>query len=204
MYKIGIMGKANSGKNTLARIIKNSLRNEVVKQGKSRYLSASYMAFANPIKEMIRAMYPEIPKRFLYGPSTLRNEIIAGAFKNGQPLTIRQLLIDIGTSAREYDPDIWLKNFDVAYKKARYYSLVVVTDVRFRNEIEHLKAQNFQMIRLYRDTNLLSNNNINHISETGQDDIKDDEFDYVIHNNKSLKQLKHDVMYNIIPRLRDI
>ena len=196
MYRIGIMGKANSGKNTLARVLVKSLR------GKG-YLSADYIAFANPIKEMIRAMYPKIPKKFLYGPSILRNEVIPNAFKNNNPLTIRQLLIDLGTAGREYDPNTWLDNFDHAYKQSAHRSIVVVTDVRFRNELDHLRSKDFYMIRLYRNE-IASSIKYNHISEVGQNDIKDDEFDYILHNNSSIKELRAGVEYNIIPRLRDI
>lgn len=189
------MGKANTGKNTLGKMLVRQLRLH-----KNTYLSASYIAFADPMKEMIRQMFPETPKKYLYGSSSFRKEIIPGTLdQNGAPLTIRQLLIDLGTRGREYDPDVWVKSFDQRFimKPA---SIVVVTDVRFRNEFDYLRSKGFYMIRLYRNT---GQPEIQHISETGQNAIIDEEFDYVLFNNHGLKDLKFEVSRRIIPQLRD-
>jgi len=179
MVKIAVTGKANTGKNTLSKMLKKELTSYKV----------DTLAFADPIKEMIRIMFPDFPKKYLYGPSSFRNEIIPGAFKNGNPLTVRQLLIDIGTGmGRGYKESIWLDNFDIRFKKSlKNNKHVIVTDVRFRNEFDHLKNHNFYMIKLHR------NNNgpiINHASETNQESILDKEFDYIIDNNGSLKSLQ--------------
>ena len=109
MYKIAITGQANTGKNTLSRMLVKELR-----KTKGNYLGASYLAFADPIKEMVSVMFPQIPKKHLYGSSEFRKEIIKGAIdKDGNPLTIRQLLIDLGTEmGRKYKESIWLDNFD--------------------------------------------------------------------------------------------
>ena len=166
-----------------------------------RYVSAQYIAFADPIKEMIRDMFPKIPRKYLYGSSKYRSEIIPDAFKNGQPLTIRQLLIDLGTEVgRNYKPTVWLDNFDYRFERVRHKGIVVVTDVRFRNEFEHLRQKGFFQIRLYRNTGLPGST---HVSETNQDSINDEEFDYVIHNDYSLKDLRVEVAHQVIPRLRD-
>lgn len=186
MYKIAITGKANTGKDTLSKMITKELR-----AINSKYMVAHYLAFADPIKEMIRIMFPKTPRKFLYGSSKYRNEIIPGAFKDGEPLTIRQLLIDIGTDmGRALKETVWLDNFDHRFAKIPYSKLTIVTDVRFRNEFDHLKKQNFYQIRLYRQTDQPG---INHISETNQNFIKDNEFDYVLHNNGTLKDLKSEV-----------
>lgn len=183
MYKIAICGKANTGKNTLSKMIKNQLR-----------LSAhetSSMAFADPIKEMIRIMFPSIPRKYLYGSSKWRNEVVPEVFKEGKPLTIRQLLIDIGTGlGRGYKETVWLDNFDLRLKKVlknKRNKMIIVTDVRFRNEFNHLQNQGFYMIRLLRDND---SPKINHVSETNQESILDEEFDYVVDNNSSLKSLQ--------------
>lgn len=197
MYKIAITGKANTGKNTLSRMLVKQLRLHT----KQPHMSAKYLAFADPIKEMIRDMYPSLPKKFLYGSSKYRNEIIPGAFKNGVPLTVRQLLIDLGTEVgRAYNPIVWLDNFDFRFNLNRYHQIVVVTDVRFRNEFEHLRKQGFYQIRLYRNTTAPGST---HVSETNQDSINDNEFDYVLHNDYSLKDLRVEVANHIIPGLRN-
>lgn len=181
MYKIAICGKANTGKNTVSKLIIDKLvrKNATVK----------FVAFADPIKKMIRTAYPEIPRKWLYGSSKFRTEVIPGAFKDGVPLTVRQLLIDLGNDfGRAHKPDIWLRNFDNTYGKLvkKNTRAVIVTDVRFRNEFDHLKKLGFYQIRLLRD----EYTKINDISETNQDGIADSEFDAVIRNNSTLEDLE--------------
>lgn len=185
MYKIAITGQANTGKNTLSRMLVKELR-----KTKGNYLGASYLAFADPIKEMVSVMFPQIPKKHLYGSSEFRKEIIKGAIdKDGNPLTIRQLLIDLGTEmGRKYKESIWLDNFDERIKELPT-KIVIVTDVRFKNEFDHLKDKGFYQIRLYRQTDTV----INHISETQQGSIPDSAYDYVLFNNAGLKELKNKV-----------
>ena len=198
MYKIAISGKANTGKNTLSKMLVTELARKI----KAPILLTEYMAFADPIKKMIGTMFPELPRKYLYGSSKWRNEIIPGAFKDGKPLTVRQLLLDLGTGVgRSYIDTVWLDNFDYRLKKIKRKQVVVVTDVRFRNEFEHLKNKGFYQIRLYRETGQPT---INHISETNQNSIADSEFDYVIHNDKTLDDLKREVIDNILPNLKDI
>ncbi len=179
MIKIAITGKANTGKNTVSKLIVKDLP----------YIRAKYLAFADPIKEMIRIAYPELPRKWLYGSSKFRAMAIPGAFKDGVPLTVRQCLIDIGNDfGRANKPDIWLRNFDVRFNKQvkANRGVVIVTDCRFRNEFDHLKSLGFYQIRLMRDSHL----KIDDISETNQDGIRDDEFNHVIHNNSTLAHLE--------------
>lgn len=191
MYKIAIMGKANTGKNTLAGLLIDELAKDS--------LSYKCMAFADPIKEIVMTMFPRADRNCLYGPSQLRTEIIPGAYKDDKPLTYRQALIDIGTEVgRKYNDKIWLENFDHRFELLSH-DLVIVTDCRFRNEFDHLKEKGFFQIRLYRNTGAPE---IQHISETGQSLIKDEEFDYILLNNKSLDELKEEVKCQILPKIR--
>jgi hypothetical protein len=195
MYKIGITGKANTGKNTVSNLITEELNKDI-----QNYSLIRNIAFADPIKEMARQMFPILPKEYLYGSSENRAKEIPGAFKDGQPLTIRQLLIDLGTGVgREYKENLWLDVFDHTFKKAVYKKrqAVIVTDCRFRNEFDHLKKLGFFQIRLLRE----SHTKINHSSETNQDSIKDEEFDAVIHNNGSLDELIYKIK-QIIPKIK--
>lgn len=209
MYKIAICGRANTGKNTLSKLLEEEIleRDNSAHQAKRGLPLEQFfwktLAFADPIKEIVLIMFPHASKECLYGPSQLRAEPIPGAFKNGKPLTYRQALLDIGTEVgRSYNDKIWLENFDQRYEQLLLRSkldLLVVTDVRFRNEFEHLKKKGFFQIRLYRETGMAP---IEHVSETNQSSIADEEFDYVLFNNKSLEDLKEEVRCNIIPRLK--
>lgn len=181
MYKIAITGKANSGKNTVGKLLMKSLFGNSI--------GVHYLAFADPLKQMARTAFPQIPRKWLYGSSEFRSSVIPNAFKDGVPLTVRQLLIDLGNDfGRKYQHDIWIKNLEDRVEKLvkKNASAVVVTDCRFRNEFDHLKSLGFFQIRLLRDSSL----KINDISETNQDGIADAEFEAVIHNNGTLKDLK--------------
>jgi hypothetical protein len=190
MYKIAITGKANSGKNTLGKLIVDHLKERVVlKYGDHKIPTRiKYIAFADPLKKMARLAFPHIPRKWLYGPSKFRSEVIPGAFKDGVPLTVRQLLIDLGNDfGRKYQSDLWIRNLEHRVNKfaENKTEIVVVTDCRFRNEFDYLKSAGFLQIRLLRD----SHTKINDISETNQDGILDSEFDYVVHNNGTLNDL---------------
>lgn len=187
MFKIAITGKANSGKNTLSRMIVKQ-----IKKQEEYHVYTKYFSFATPIKRMASIMFPELPSKFFYSSSKFRNEIIPNAFKDGNPLTVRQLLIDLGTElGRSYNENIWINAFDhelnLAIKTNR---LIIVTDVRFENEFEYLKKKGFYQIKLNRH----SQNSINHISETNQDSISDNKYDFIVDNNGSLKDLKNKVV----------
>ena len=195
MYKIAITGKANSGKNTVSKI----LFEELSKKYPDNFQKVKYIAFADPIKKIIEIMFPNLPKKYLYGSSKFRAEIISGAFKEGQPLTVRQLLMDLGSkTGRRYNENIWIEAFDYAFKKAANDNKnVIVTDVRFRNEFDYLKQLKFTQIKLLRDCYL----KINDISETNQDAIKDSEFDFILYNNGTLEDLRKEVS-NIVAQLK--
>lgn len=183
MLKIAITGKASSGKNTVSGMICNAACSE-----EQEFIS---LAFADPIKEMAQTLFPRLHHKYLYGSSEYRSEAIPNAFKNRVPLTVRQLLIDLGTSAREYNPRIWIDilhyRFDLAKKEEPH--LIIINDVRFKNEFDFLKNLGFYQIRLYRN----EHTKIDHASETDQDAIQDSQFDYILHNNGTLPSLKEGV-----------
>jgi hypothetical protein len=187
MYKIAITGKANSGKNTVGKLLIKELYRGFPPSS-SEY---KFIAFADPIKKMARLAFPQIPRKWLYGPSKFRAQVIPNAFKDGTPLTVRQVLIDIGNDfGRKYQADIWINNLEDTFNKlAKKSKTVIVTDVRFRNEFDRLKKLGFFQIRLLRDSHL----KIDDVSETNQDGIHDDEFDCVIHNNSTLPVLIDEV-----------
>jgi hypothetical protein len=188
MYRIAITGKARSGKDTTAKLLVQTIR----KLDAPLKYSAKYMAFADPIKKIACQMFPDIPRQWLYGSSELRGNIIPGAFKGAIPLTVRQLLIDIGNEfGRQYDPKMWINHFKHAYDQAclKGTDIIMVKDVRRRNEFDFLKTQNFIQVRVLRD----DCTKIDDISETDQDGIQNSEFSFVIDNNKDKKYLKQQV-----------
>ncbi len=191
MYKIALCGKANSGKNTAANLITASLVDD-----HSTWYSRT-MAFADPIKEMIEIMFPHVKKKNLYGSSALRNTVIQGAVdKKGQPLTIRQALIEIGTGmGRAMNDSIWLDVFDHRYAKyAKKNDAIIVTDVRFPNEFKHLKDKGFIMVKILRDGPKL-----NDLTETTQDSIPLSDFHWVLRNEGTLEELEDQIRNGLTP-----
>jgi hypothetical protein len=187
MRKIGITGKANTGKNTVAKLLAKGLTDDVTGD------RPQFIAFADPIKKMVKLSFPEIPNKWLYGSSKYRSEIIPGAFKDGVPLTVRQALMDLGNDfGRRYQSDIWIHNFDARFRKLIKKNIlgIVVTDCRFRNEFDYLKDLDFFQIRILRDDHA----KIDDESETNQDGILDSEFDAVIRNNGTKEELREQVV----------
>jgi hypothetical protein len=185
MYLISITGKANTGKNTLSKLL-----DEEIKSRFTEWKGTKFIAFADPIKKIAKIMFPNMPNKYLFGSSQYRSKQISDAVKDGSALTVRTLLTDIGTSAREYNSNIWIQVFAKTLSKCfNKKSLVVVTDVRFRNEFDYLNQLGFFKIRIYRNDVKKGT----HISETSQDDIQDSEFDFIINNDGTLDDLKGQV-----------
>jgi len=199
IIKIAIVGKAGSGKDTVYKLIhKNRLNTN------STSMVVKKIAFADPVKEIAKIMFPFLTKNILYGPSRLRATEIPNSFKDGKPLTVRQLLIDIGTGlGRSYNEQIWIDNFEqriLSYvkKHSNQYPIdymIVATDVRFRNEFDIVKNKGFYMIKLERNNHA----NINDISETQQDEIKDNEFHFILKNNGTIKELEKKIVDKLMP-----
>jgi len=171
--KIAISGKAGSGKDTAASFI---LNHEMMKD-----FNLTKKAFADPLKEIAGIMYPDIPKEWIYGPSQLRASVIDDSFKENEKLTVRQLLIDIGTNGRNYNENIWIESALADVRKSKEKSFIF-SDVRFRNEFDSLKKNGFFMIRVKRK----KISKIDSPSEKEMDLILDNEFDCVINNNLSI------------------
>ena len=108
----------------------------------------------------------------------------------------RKFLQWIGTEwGRKQDPDLWLnltmKDISETYKNYETCENENVnlycTDVRFINEFQRLKKEGWHMIKIHRD--MSESVETSHISECELDSVNDDEWDFVIANNGSLKKL---------------
>lgn len=187
MYKIAVSGKANSGKDTISRYFKDCF--DPVWENKSFTVhKAVNIAFADPIKEMILQMYPNLEREYLFGDSKYRDSIIPGSYHDGKPLTIRVLLQELGESCKGYNPKIWIDAFDTKFRAAQFRgdNLVIASDLRFIDEFNYLKENGFYIVRIFRG----EKEGMNHVSETQQKQIKDSDFDKVINNNSGLADLR--------------
>jgi len=113
----------------------------------------------------------------------------------------RELLQKEGTELGRdiFGKDIWIQYYQnwVKVLEARGVKVITTCDIRFKNELEWFKSQkNTVLIRIHapkrNHQRLLQESNgdenvynilSNHISERDLDDIKDDQFDYIIKND---------------------
>lgn len=92
----------------------------------------------------------------------------------------RRLLQHAGMCAREYNPEVWIEK---AMQKSAALDAVVITDVRFANEVEAIKRQGGIIVRVIRDGIGPVNNHASEM-ELGQDDC-----DFIVHNDGTLDDL---------------
>lgn len=168
---IGLAGYARSGKDEVAKVL-------VEKYGFKR------VAFADPIREFAQRVNPILTS------GTRLNEMIHEfgwniAKSNNET---RRLLQEIGVTARDmFGPNFWV---DIALRNMSIYSEnIVISDVRFKNEIAAIKQLNGQVWRVIRQGVGPVND---HISEK---DIDSAYFDAYIANDGTLKELEEYVSY---------
>jgi len=96
----------------------------------------------------------------------------------------RKLLQHLGVIVRDYDPNFWVNYVMKQMKKLEKQGeqKFVITDVRFKNEAEAIKAQEGMLVRVVRDTGIEDG----HVSEVELDEYK---FDATIDNNGDYDEL---------------
>lgn len=175
--KIALHGKKNSGKDTSARIFKKIFKGQYKK-------NLTQTSFAYPIKKLALQMLGFSSKREcpnLFYNSELRDHKIPG-----YELTYRDLCKKIGAVGKELDKDFWIKKTKVEFKD------IIVSDLRYKNELDFLKNEGFYLIKIFRD-------NVDKIDlETDLDDYQD--WDYIIDNTGSRDNLKKQIA-NIVHKI---
>lgn len=159
---VGISGKREAGKTTLADILVRDYK----------FQKAS---LAGPLKVMCLGLY-DLTTEQLYGkekesPTRYRRT-------DGSPWTARDILIREGCLKRSIDPDFWCEKLAIevdqnhALLKCDYF---VVDDIRFINEIKYLKREfpGAKFVRLERDQTAIGKAALDDLSETELDTFKD-------------------------------
>lgn len=164
---IGISGKKGVGKSSAA--------NFLVKTYGYRKVS-----FADKLKEYSEVLIPGITSKM-----TLQNKE-KPFFKNGE--TRRDFMIKFGQFMRYYDDRYWIKEAGIDRIE---WPDIVIDDVRFNNELEHIKSLGGKIIRVnrYPKLNVYGPEELDDPSETELDNHPG--FDFVIHDcvNISLNDL---------------
>lgn len=165
---IGLMGQAGSGKSTAGGLLEA--------QG------FQAISLADPMKDFVHEVFG-FPAEHVWGASEKR-EIPSPEWGG---LTPRKALQTLGTEwGRGCHQDVWVR-YALRTAKAMGGN-VVITDVRFRNEMNAIQAAGGKVLRLVRDTDRFLPGRA-HLSETEQEGIPDHAVDAVVENNRSLEEL---------------
>ncbi|MER5304597.1 hypothetical protein ABT039_34735 [Streptomyces lasiicapitis] len=156
------MGRAGSGKDSAAaRLI-------------SRYQFVR-VAFADPLKESAMRLDPIIgAEGTSYGALPIRLSDVVKRYgwdraKNSYP-EVRRTLQRLGEAVRGDDPDFWLRMALDKISTADRWSLpVVVSDVRYANEADALRAAGALMVRIERPGATAGGEAAQHVSELDLD-----------------------------------
>ncbi len=149
---ISISGKLNHGKDTLVDLIIEAYSNKVTKQINSAKTKPQKMAFADPIKNALLEIFPQLTKKDLWGPSQNKNKIIEGYVnpETGKPLTIRNALTQVGAWGRACNIDCWGMSVLNKSKDLRELTPIIISDCRFRSEKKLIEEHGGKVIRIIR------------------------------------------------------
>jgi len=201
---VGISGLAGSGKDTAGDYL-------------VREFDFIKIAFADPLKRIVRDIF-EFSEEQLWGSSEKRNEPdLRYPRPNGTFLAPRMALQQLGTEfGRNCYPNVWIdyalrlaktalespSKFDYDKKLGLYPSDrssnpirgIVISDLRFKNEIDALRQNGASLIRLKRNQAGLKGDAGLHSSEAEQLSIPDSFFDFIVVNDgDDLNDLYHDL-----------
>lgn len=150
---VGLIGKKRSGKDTFAVTLTEH-------RGFERF------AFADPLKAAVYSVNPIVCDGGLV--KRLRDVVDRHGWEEAKEnREVRRLLQEYGVSIREIQPGFWVDATMRPALDALGTSRVVVTDVRFPNEVEAIKVAGGSIVRITRP-GLVSDDQ--HVSETALDD----------------------------------
>jgi phosphomevalonate kinase len=165
---VGISGKVGSGKTTTADKLA------------ARVEKTKICNFADPLKQ-------EVSKRF----GVALDRLYVQAEKNkpvsdSDPTTLGELLQRVGAERRKENPNYWIERMAELVDSLSDVDLIVVGDVRHKNEAEFIAKRGGLLIRLNGDPGgerARSTRDPTHASETDLDDYKD--FDLVFNTDNT-------------------
>jgi hypothetical protein len=184
---IGLSGKMGSGKDTSATILQELISNEI-----SYTYEYEIVTFARKVREVVAVLSgisPEIA-------STTEGKNTPVFSGSGHEMTCGKLQQLIGNGLRELIfSDIWIYLAINNINSSNDGQRIIITDVRYPNEVEYIQSHGGIVIRLNGDPGNvrklnLTGRDLSAPSETGLDDYPIDKFDAVIDNDGTLDQLR--------------
>lgn len=176
MILIGIHGKLQSGKDTIADYLLN--RRKIGSEEEFMRF-----AFADPLRTIVS---------YLFNVKTGRPE------GHDYPPNVRKLLQDVGVKLREVDPDVWVnylwRDIQKVTKQDDIISCLfprcfVIPDVRFLNEVELIQRHGGHLWKVVRHVDRKEDMD-EHSSETALDNFK---FDRTFKNDWTIRALEIEV-----------
>lgn len=205
MKIIGIVGFIGSGKDTVANLFVDKA-------------SCIHDSFASPLKDLCATVFGW-PRHLIDGDTVESRDFretadIFWSKKTGIPnFTPRLALQLIGTEVmrEHFHTDIWIDSLEYRLRANGESKCIVVSDARFRNELDLVKSLGGHIIWVQRgelpewhETASLAHENVisRKIMKTQYKDIHESEWnwvgypvDYVIKNNGSLDDLERNVLH---------
>jgi hypothetical protein len=189
---IGFSGKFRSGKDTAASIASKYL--------KDKGYFTERIAFADSVKDVVEILTGE--KRVIVDDNSYSYPVYdftieqKNTFLDSWGLTIGQMLQKVGTECiRDHlSKNAWINSLYSKYLPVKDTSVVLTTDVRFKNEAEFIyKLNDSHIVRIVRDVPDGSpvTRDVKHESETSLDDYQN--FSFVVENNSTLIDLEKKV-----------
>ena len=177
---IGISGKAESGKDTAAKMLEVIYGNPGISyedfknKNYKGFVDIQTVHFADMLKETAMTMC-------ILGEDDVNTQYGKKQTIEWLGITVRELLQKLGTCVRQgIDNLFWIKSL---FANIEGWDNVIIADVRFPEEVQSIKERNGLIIRIDRSGAGAGD----HISETALDDYTD--WDYHIGNNGSLEEL---------------
>ena len=170
---LGLTGKAGSGKNAVAEILRE----------KFNYRE---LAFADNLKEAAALIFQVDLKNF-YDRGL--KEIVIPRWK----LSPREMAQKLGTEAcrTTFGDDVWINSLLPKLDNYGYENNVVITDVRFENEANMVRVHGGVIVHVHTNReSRLNTLTFSHISEAG---VKATDKDFHILNYRSLEELPETV-----------
>lgn len=211
---IGFAGKAASGKTTAARRLLDKKSEHIVILPMAQVLREEVENFVRQVgaeesvpliygdqDDKVRIFYIDEQKAFEACPGwgeflVVNKEIQDKPGKSA--VTVRRILQWWGTEFRRaQDPDYWTKAWEQKVNQLELDRIhVLVDDVRFVNELDVIRANGGQFVRIVRPG---FNGANNHSSENSLDAY--DDWDMVIDNDCSLEEFLTRVEEKVLPLL---
>ena len=188
MKRIAISGKMASGKSTATSIIGECIAGAIEEIGEDELVP-------NEIRDRFKKM--EL-KEIAFADLLKHVCVVERQMKTKN----RKMLQSVADEMRSDDERVFITEVENHLNTLHSLTHVIISDVRFKNELEFLKKKGFRIIRLkvseedqiarvkqeYGEDAEKHLNCKNHISEIDLDDVNDDKFDVIIDTSTLSKE----------------